>query len=233
MGQVTTQTSPESTATPTEPAARPDLPLLTPHGGGTEAELAAAAARRVVDSLLRAGNPDGVDLTDLTARLHAVADELDEHAPGLDERLAQMWEPTRPLIDASTGTENPGAPLLQVFGDEDGWVEGRVTLGLAQQGQPGISHGGYSALMVDHTMGVANNYAKNSGMTARLVLNYRKPVPLFTPLTVRAKQVRAEGRKIFTEATMYANGEVCIEAEALFIQGHMPRPNGKPARADV
>lgn len=230
---MTTQTSTESTPTPsTQPDARPGLPLLTPQGGGTESELVAAAARRVVDSLLRAGNPDGVDLADLTARLHAIADELDEHAPPLDARLAQMWEPNRPLTDAATGTENPGAPLLEIFGDEDGWVEGRVTLGLTQQGQPGISHGGYSALMVDHTMGVANNYAKNSGMTARLVLNYRKPVPLFTPLTVRAKQVGAEGRKIFTEATMYAGGEVCIEAEALFIQGHMPRPNGKSARPE-
>lgn len=210
-----------------------DLPLLTPHGNGTESEDAAAAARRVVEALLRTGNPEGLDLPALTARLHAVADELDAHAAPLEDRLVEMWRPARPLNDAATGTENPGAPPLEVFADTDGWVEGRVTLGLTHQGQPRIAHGGISALMLDHTMGVANNYAQNSGMTARLVLNYRKPVPLFTPLTIRAKQVGAEGRKIFTEATLCAGDTVLMEAEALFVQGHMPRPTSESTPGEV
>jgi acyl-coenzyme A thioesterase PaaI-like protein len=199
-----------------------DLPRLTPdtQEGGRDA--AAAAARRLVDAVLRAG--DAEDLTQVTRRIDALADELLAEAPSVEERLVEMWAPPRPRHDAATGAENPVAPPLTVYGDADGWVEGRVTLPLAYQGQPGIAHGGISALMVDHTLGVANNWAKNSGSTARLVLNYRKPVPLFTPLTLRAKQVGAEGRKIFTEGTLYANGEVCVEAEALFVQGHFPRP---------
>lgn len=211
-----------------------DLVLLTPDGGGTEMEAAASAARRLVNALLGAGSQAGLDLPALTDQINAIAEGIEAQSAPLDERLMEMWTPQRPLNDAATGTENPAAPPLLVFGDDDGWVEGRLTLGLAHQGQPQISHGGISALMIDHTMGVANNYAKNSGMTARLVLNYRKPVPLFQPLTIRAKQVGAEGRKIYTEATLLnAAGEVCVEAEGLFIQGHMPRPNGKPARSDA
>ena len=54
-------------------------------------------------------------------------------------------------------------------------------------------------------------------MTAQLTLRYRKPTPLFTPLTVRAQQVSVDGRKIRAAGTISAHGEVCVEAEGLFI----------------
>lgn len=210
-----------------------DLPRLTPEADPDGLSATADAARRLVDAVMRIGERSGIDLGEMTRRIDELADEILDQAPDLEDRLVEMWTPPRPRHDAATGCENPVAPPLVVHGDSDGWVEGRVTLPLAYQGQPRIAHGGISALMIDHTLGVANNYAQNSGSTARLMLNYRKPVPLFTPLTIRARQTGSEGRKIYTVGTLYADGVPCVEAEALFVQGHFPRPNGEPARTDA
>lgn len=209
------------------------LTPLTPSSGQAVRDEAAAAARRLVDAVLQTGNAQLGDLAEATGAMDAITEALTSGAPGTEERLREMWACDKPRVDAATGVENPLAPPLVVHGDADGWVEGRVTLPIAYQGQPSIAHGGVSALMVDHTFGVANNWAGNSGSTARLVLNYRKPVPLFTPLTIRAKQVGSEGRKIWTEGTLYADGVACVEAEALFVQGHFPRPDGRPASGAV
>ncbi len=197
--------------------------LLTSPAREHGVDAAAAATRRLVDSLLRLGEGTAYDADALAARLHALADELDTAAPAEEDRLVEMWR-DRPRHDPVTGAENPLAPPLTVHGLTDGWVEGVVTLPIAYQGQPRMAHGGVSALLLDHVLGVANGWAGLGGMTASLTLNYKRPTPLFVPLTVRARQVRVEGRKIWCEGTLSAHGEVCVTADALFIAGHLPRP---------
>lgn len=194
-------------------------------------DAAAAATRRLVDSLLRHGDgPDQpLDLDKLAARIHDLADELDAQAPALDDRMVAMWAQEWTKHDPVTGLQNPIAPPLTFTGHADGWVEAVVTLDIAYQGQPRMAHGGISSLMLDHSFGVANGWAGLSGMTAHLELDYRAPVPLFVPLRVRARQMSVEGRKIWTEGTIIADDVVCVEAKALFIAGHLPRPGGGPA----
>lgn len=196
--------------------------LLTPALEGTGLEAATEAARRLLDSLLRLGPHTALDTDDLAARLHALADEVDAERPDEEARLVEMWQD--PRHDPATGTHNAVAPPLVIRGLPDGWVEGTVTLGIAYQGQPRMAHGGISALLLDHCLGAANGWAGLGGMTANLTLNYKRPTPLFEPLTLRARQVRVEGRKIWCEATLSARGEVCVTADALFIAGHLPRP---------
>ncbi|MGN0065935.1 MAG: PaaI family thioesterase [Nocardioides sp.] len=186
-------------------------------------DAAAAAVRRLSDSLLRLGESTPYDLDTLTKQLQSLADEVDAHRPAEDERMREMWR-DRPRHDPATGPQNPVAPPLVVHGLADGSVRGEVTLGIAYQGQPGMAHGGISALMLDHALGFANGWAGIGGMTARLTLNYKRPTPLFVPLTVRALQTRVEGRKIWCEAYLEHDGELLVSAEALFIQGHLPRP---------
>lgn len=185
-------------------------------------DAAATAVRRLTDSLVRLGPDTPYDLDALAKQIQALADEVDEHRPDEQQRLAQMWN--APRHDPATGTQNPIAPLLHMNGHADGSVAGGVTLGIAYQGQPGMAHGGISALMLDHALGFANGWAGLGGMTARLTLNYKRPTPLFVPLTITARQTGREGRKIYCEAVLSYDGEVLVTAEALFIAGHLPRP---------
>ncbi|MEU5846150.1 PaaI family thioesterase [Saccharopolyspora shandongensis] len=195
----------------------------TPHNEGVDA--AVSAARRVIASLLHAGDGSAAEMKEVADRLNAVADHLDEHAPAMDQRMVDMWSGegiTR--HDPVTGPENTIAPPLHLTGKVGGSVEGVVALGLPYQGPPGHVHGGISALLLDHTLGVANHWAGQSGMTAELTLRYHRPTPLFEPLTVTGEQVAVDGRKVRTTGAITARGEVCVSAEGLFIAKHLPRP---------
>ncbi|HWJ68157.1 MAG TPA: PaaI family thioesterase [Nocardioides sp.] len=195
----------------------------TPTNEGVDA--AVAAARRVIAALLHAGNGSTVEMSAVAARLDEVAEHLEQHAPTREERLVDMWAGegvTR--HDPVTGPENAIAPPLHLAGREDGAIEGRVVLGLPYQGPPGSVHGGVSALLLDHTLGVANHWAGESGMTGTLTLRYHRPTPLFEELVVTGRQVSVEGRKIRTTGEITAGGDVCVSADAIFVNAHLPRP---------
>lgn len=202
-----------------------DRPAITasPRNDGVDA--AVAAARRVIAALLHAGNNTAAEMAEVAARLDDVAEHLEKHAPSREERLIDMWAGegvTR--HDPVAGPENAIAPPLTLHGLPDGSIEGKVTLGLPYQGPPGCVHGGISALLLDHTLGVANHWAGESGMTGTLTLRYHRTTPLFVELTVRGRQESVDGRKIRTTGEILANGEVCVSADGLFINKHLDRP---------
>jgi acyl-coenzyme A thioesterase PaaI-like protein len=202
---------------------RPTELTATPHNEGVDA--AVAAARRVIAALLHAGDGSPAEMASVAEQLDAVAEHLESHAPTREQRLVDMWAGegvTR--HDPVTGPENAVAPPLHLAGREDGSIEGRVVLGLPYQGPPGCVHGGISALLLDHTLGVANHWAGESGMTGTLTLRYHRPTPLFEELVVTGRQVSVDGRKIRTTGEITAGGEVCVSADGIFINAHLPRP---------
>lgn len=195
-------------------------PPLVADADVTGIDRAVRAARRVVEGLVRNGpNPD-LDLDALAAELESVADRLETAAPALADRVRAMWDTERLEMtrhDPVTGPENALAPPLHVQGRSDREVSGEVTLGLAHQGPPGHAHGGVTALLLDHLLGMANHWAGTAGMTMKLTLRYRRRTPLFVPLTVRARQTSVEGRRITTTGEICdPDGEVCVSAEGLF-----------------
>ncbi|MDR7303904.1 PaaI family thioesterase [Haloactinomyces albus] len=217
---MTADVSPDTSGT--RGAERPKL-TAPPNNEGVDA--AVAAARRVVASLLHAGDNSPAEMAEVATKLNAVADYLDEHAPAMEERMVDMWAGegvTR--HDPVAGPENTIAPPLPLAGSEDGSIQGVATLGMPYQGPPGYVHGGISALLLDHTLGVANHWSGPSGMTAELTLRYHRPTPLFEPLTVSGRQVSVDGRKIRTIGDITAGGECCVSAEGLFVTQHPPRP---------
>ncbi|TFV64373.1 PaaI family thioesterase [Geodermatophilus sp. DF01-2] len=164
-------------------------------------------------------------MAEVADRLNAVADHVEDHAPPREARMVDMWAGegvTR--HDPVTGPENAIAPPLPLAGREDGAIEGTATLGMPYQGPPGFVHGGISALLLDHTLGVANHWAGPSGMTAELTIRYHQPTPLFEPLTVTGRQVSVDGRKIRSFGTISAGGRLCVSADGLFIAKHLSRP---------
>ena len=210
-----------SAAEPPAPGAQPAL-TAEPRSSGLDA--ATAAARRVIEALLHAGE-SAHDLVEVAAQLDALAERVSAQAPSVDERINDMWSGdgiTR--HDPVTGPENAIAPPLTLYGMPDGSVQGQVALHLPYQGPPGLVHGGISALILDHSLGVANLWAGPTGYTGELSLRYHRPTPLFEPLTVTARQTSVDGRKIWSEGTIStSDGAVCVSARGLFVA---PRTDG-------
>jgi hypothetical protein len=192
--------------------------LTEPRTGDERVDAAVAAARRVITSLLHAGDGAAASMRDVAARLEAIADTLDAHA-GEDARRPQATEEIR-RRDPVTGSGNPIAPPLTLAGRPDGTVTGTTTLGLAYQGPPDHVHGGISALLLDHTLGVANGWNGSPGFTAELTLRYHRPTPLHVPLTVAGSTRSVDGRKIRAAGDITAGGQRYVSAEGLFIARH-------------
>lgn len=199
--------------------------VLSPTARNAGVDAAVVAARRVMTALVHAGNNSAAEMNEVADKLNAVADYLDSHAPTVTERMIDMWAGEgNTRHNPVTGPENAIAPPVYLEASREGGVTGTCTLGLIYQGPPGYAHGGVSALILDHVLGVANHVAGESGMTAQLTLRYRRPTPLFEPLSIASRQVSVDGRKIRTTGAISAGGEECVSAEGLFINKHIPRP---------
>ena len=148
-----------------------------------------------------------------TARL-AVARRPASQLPALDDPVA-----FRRVFNPVSGVGSPIAPPL-VIRRHAGEVVAEVTLGLAYEGPPSYVHGGMSALFMDQLLGAAAIADGLWGMTAHLELDYRRPVPLQTPLVLRARVAENVGRRCVvtgTIATASAPDTVLVEARGVFV----------------
>lgn len=118
------------------------------------------------------------------------------------------------------GRGHPYAPPLEVE-VSPGKAVGTCVLGLAHEGPPSYAHGGVSAMLLDQMLGHAHAASGKPGMTVRLNLRYRRPVPLRTPLLLQAQVVdEAPGRwteSVATITTCQDPDRVLVEAQARFV----------------
>jgi acyl-coenzyme A thioesterase PaaI-like protein len=115
-----------------------------------------------------------------------------------------------------SGGANPMGLGAYLWRDGDQAVM-EVTLGRAFEGAPERAHGGIVAALLDETMGMVNSIHGMLGLTATLNISYLAATPVGVPLVTRAWLESREGRKITIRATVSANDEVVVEANALFI----------------
>lgn len=210
-----------------EPIPVPEIPPADPNLDRAVAEL-----RRLREATAALALSD-VELGDVADRLAEVADLLEPRVPSPEARLESMWKGagTRRSNPVS-GPENPMAPPVEFFGCDDGSVRAEVTLGPVYQGPPGCVHGGMSALIIDHMMGLANHWGGRFGMTAHYELDYRSPTPLLQPLTFRCWVHEVDGRKTWTHGTIHAGDRLCVEARGLFLEAGVPVP-GQPGTSST
>jgi uncharacterized protein (TIGR00369 family) len=105
--------------------------------------------------------------------------------------------------------------------DPDGTVRSSFTLNAVYEGPPSYVHGGVSAMVLDHLLGMAAAANGTPGMTASLELHYRRPTPWGVPLTAEGKVTRTEGRRTWADGRIKdPEGKTTVEATAMFI---MPR----------
>jgi acyl-coenzyme A thioesterase PaaI-like protein len=188
------------------------------------------ASRKLADQLRRiiarlaVVRPPTDELERAAEAAAVFADRLD----GLPERT-QSWEISEAGLlprdftaySPLSGRNNPIAPpvrLRVVEGKDDDAgehrIEGDVTFGAAYEGPPGHVHGGFIAAMFDELLGFAQ---LSPGFTAYLHVNYRKPTPLNTALTLVAWVESIDGRKRMVRGECHAGDLLLSDAEGLFI----------------
>lgn len=181
----------------------------------------ADAMRRVISDLVLSDAPEE-ELAGAADALDRYADRLASHprlkrVRGIPEaanagNVAAFFD-CSPLI----GLANPLAPPITIGRSGEMTAEATVNFGSAYEGPPASVHGGFVAAAFDEVLGYVQSLGGNPGMTGRLTVHYRKPTPLHTDLRFEAQLIRIEGKKIFTEGQLYADGVLTAEAEGLFV----------------
>jgi len=116
------------------------------------------------------------------------------------------------------GTDNPHSIGITMFVDDDGIVTSEFTLTESHQGPPGHSHGGASAAILDEVMGLVVWAAGHKVLAANININYRKPLPLFQPLTAVARITEAGERKILSVGEIrLADSTVAVEGSGVYV----------------
>jgi len=104
--------------------------------------------------------------------------------------------------------------------DGSGAIISRYQPRVADQGFPGVLHGGVVVTLMDEAMAWAM-WARSQalGVTAKMETRYRRPVPADMMLFVRAVVTRERGRRLEVAATVSdADGAVLAESDALFLR---------------
>jgi acyl-coenzyme A thioesterase PaaI-like protein len=101
-------------------------------------------------------------------------------------------------------------------------VHGDFQVSEHHQGAPGLAHGGVLTTALDEVLGSLNWLLGVPAVTARLAVDFRRPVPVTSNLHIHAWITGQVGRKIFTEAkgSLDSSGDVilAVQATAVFVQ---------------
>ena len=94
-----------------------------------------------------------------------------------------------------------------------------LALDPAFQGWEGIAHGGIIATLLDEAMAWAIASREAFGFTARMSIEYHRPVPVGVPLRVEGRVVEAKRRILRTEAAVLdpATGDAYAVAEGVYV----------------
>ncbi|MFZ0744094.1 MAG: PaaI family thioesterase [Terracidiphilus sp.] len=117
------------------------------------------------------------------------------------------------------GPANAGGLHLEFLLAEDGTVVCPATIPERFDGPAGYLHGGIIATLLDETMSKAVRAEGLTAMTRHLEVDYRRPVPSGVLIRMEGRVVKSEGRKHWTEATIFnAAGIALVQGKGLFIE---------------
>ncbi len=186
--------------------------------------------------------PEVVELADLLRELTSTVLSLEHATPELGELTDALHDAQRRLAAAAPRDPSPrigehAAPDQRVYVDHsrdvgnfnpcfpiydlscaDDRGEGSVEFPLLYEGPPGIVHGGFLAVFFDCVLQQLNCDLGVAGKTAELVLHFRRPTPLLTPLVVHATR-SIEGSRIRSHADLLLDGKVLCAAEMSAVVG--------------
>ncbi len=176
----------------------------------------AGAVRELLDATIRTAADDDVVAEALAAVQSATAllkpTMVDGPSGVYYNESGRSWS----WGNAAIGLRNAVAPPMHVEHRANDETYAEVHLGAAYEGPPGMVHGGVSALLLDHIMGVTASRMTQVTFTGTLTLRYRNPLPL-GKVVLEGRVSGEEGRKVFVAATIAGERGVAVEAEGIFI----------------
>lgn len=119
------------------------------------------------------------------------------------------------------GVHNPAGLCLHFYDNDVDEVRTRFTIQPAHQGFPGVVHGGITAAILDEVGGrvMTIGNPQRLGMTAKLAVRYRQPVPLGQPLLAVGRVHRARGRLLEAHAQLLLpTGDELASADLLIAE---------------
>jgi acyl-coenzyme A thioesterase PaaI-like protein len=132
------------------------------------------------------------------------------------------------------GPRNQAGLHLRCTLTADG-VEGRVMLGAQHEGGPGIAHGGIVAAVLDDLFGFLLYRLGFAMVTARLEVDYQRPLGLDVEYAGVARIASREGRKVWCRGELLdGDGGVVAQARGLFLRvgaEHFVRASPRAAEA--
>jgi hypothetical protein len=199
-----------------------------------EQQLELAPLLRRVAGLVQSLEHDDDSVAWLADELRAAERALQGIAPhDLAPRVGDNINPARRVyLDHSRdiGAFNPAFPEYDL--DVDGaHASGTVTFPLTFEGPPGIVHGGVLATFFDCAIQHHNCEVGVAGKTTSLLLEYRRPTPLATPLQFEIHR-DAQERRITSRARLLHGDVVLCEATMEAVAGNRSRlPAVSPRRS--
>ena len=117
------------------------------------------------------------------------------------------------------GPDNPSGMHLKFAADETGKkFVCRFRLSKRYTGPPGHCHGGIIATILDDAMSKLNRLFEASAATARMTVEFLRPVPLHTPLQVWSRNISKRGRRLTHAAEIRdEKGTVLARSRGMFV----------------
>jgi uncharacterized protein (TIGR00369 family) len=119
------------------------------------------------------------------------------------------------------GAEHPTGLHLSVTVADGVAVDAVFRVAEAHQGAPGLAHGGVLATAADEALGFLNWLLRRPAVTARLEVDYLRPVPIGSDLHLRAECTAVSGRKTFVRCEGRLDGPdgpSALRATGLFLE---------------
>ena len=207
------------------------------HPGLRDREHEARDLADVLRRLIRlsvSASPPAAETTRLTARLAALADELETHLPA--DPLPRFIPPADdgppkdvPLggampYDVVVGPFNPVA-LPVVLDFEPPRALGRGVFDVTYEGAPGCVHGAVLAAAFDIILTAANAIEGSVGPTVSLALRYLRPTLTNEEAVFEGWVTEVTDRRIFSKGRIVQGGVVTVEAEGEFAIFNQDRVN--------
>ncbi len=116
------------------------------------------------------------------------------------------------------GPNNPHSIGIEPVFENDR-VAASVAFEDKYEGGPGLVHGGVVAAWFDDLLGFVALMHEKPAVTAKLEINYRRPIPLGANIRSEAWLSSVDGRKLHCEGVAYGeSGEILVEALGLFLR---------------